>query len=37
MSPAFRALFGLHVLYSQLLLHAAARSLAAPGATRLDG
>jgi hypothetical protein len=34
MSPSFRALLGFHVLYSQLLLQAAARSLAAPGATK---
>jgi len=31
MSPSFRALLGFHVLYSQLLLQAAARSLTAPG------
>jgi hypothetical protein len=34
MSPSSRALLGFHVLYSQLLLQAAARSLAAPGATK---
>lgn len=34
MSPSFRALLGFHVLYSQLLLKAAARSLAALGATK---
>ena len=34
MSPSFRALLGFHVLYSQLLLQAAARSFAAPDATK---
>jgi hypothetical protein len=34
MSSSFRVLLGFHVLYSQLLLQAAARSLAAPGATK---
>ena len=34
MSPSFHALLGFHVLYSQLLLQAAARSLGAPVATR---
>ena len=32
MSPSFRVFLGFHLLYSQLLLQAAARSLAAPGA-----
>jgi hypothetical protein len=34
MSPLSRALLGFHELYSQLLLQAAARSLAAPGGTK---
>jgi hypothetical protein len=34
MSPLFLALLGFHVLYSHLLLQAAARSLAVPGTTK---